>query len=328
MPDRILIADDQEDIRNLVKIVLECEGFEVVPVGDGDSEIRAASESRPDLILQDVVLGNMNGFQVCKTLKSQTRTQHIPVLIFSVLNRDVDRTSADESGADGYIAKPANPDALVKEIRLHLEETKLTRFSRTLGLRHSSLTGRKILLSFDPSTPYERVARDFVIEALANRESVTVFTSRGSVVERALQDELGIELVTDIREFVTPILLRKSGNVSVLFDNLTDLTLSTSLQATYVSIRNILTVAEGRVTMLFLLNPGAHSPSDVQLLRGLFNNQVFYGQDGLKLEKMTNGAAVPLVGQPGREDSEGDNTDAHRVGKEQLVQRMNEILQR
>jgi len=327
MPDRVLIADDEEDIRNLVKIVLESEGFEALSAGDADSEITVASESRPDLILQDVVLANKNGFQVCKTLKSQPRTQCIPVLIFSVLNRDVDRKTAEESGADGYIAKPASPDSLAKEIRLHLEETKPTRFSRNLGLNHSSLHGSKILLGFDPSTPYERFVRDFVVEAVANHEAVTVITSRGSVVEQCLRDEFGVETTLDIREFVTPILRREGArNASIVFDNLTDLALVSGFQATYVSTRNLLTVADSRTTMLFLFNPGAHPAPEGQLFRSLFNNQLFYGQNGLKVEKMTLGPTVPLVGQTEKEDSKENDTDPHRVREEQLQQRMSEII--
>jgi CheY-like chemotaxis protein len=125
---KILVADDELDTRNLVKIILEKNGYQVSLAANGAEALQKAENELPDLILLDVVMPARTGWEVCKTLKSQEKTKHIPVVIFSVLSKllgdDVSRKHADESGCDGYLAKPFNTDQLLTEVKKYLDQRK------------------------------------------------------------------------------------------------------------------------------------------------------------------------------------------------------------
>ena len=125
MPTRILVADDEPDIRNLVRMILEGEGYQVFLASNGAEALQKAEIELPDLILLDVVMPAKSGWEVCKTLKSQEKTKHIPVIIcsvlFTVLGDDVSRKHAEDYGCDGYLAKPFTPDGLLAEVKKHLD---------------------------------------------------------------------------------------------------------------------------------------------------------------------------------------------------------------
>lgn len=124
MPTRILVADDEPDIRNLVRMILEGEGYQVFLASNGAEALQKVEIELPDLILLDVVMPAKSGWEVCKTLKSREKTKHIPIVIFSVLSTvlgdDVSRKRAEEYGCDGYLAKPFTPDGLLAEVKKHL----------------------------------------------------------------------------------------------------------------------------------------------------------------------------------------------------------------
>jgi CheY-like chemotaxis protein len=130
VPTRILVADDELDTRNLVRMILERQGYQVSLASNGVEALQKAETELPDLILLDVVMPAKSGWEVCKTLKSQDKTKHIPVVIFTVLStllgNDVSKKHADESGCDGYIAKPFNTNQLLTEVKKHLDQKKET----------------------------------------------------------------------------------------------------------------------------------------------------------------------------------------------------------
>jgi CheY-like chemotaxis protein len=113
-----------------MKKILEREGYDVSLASNGVEALRKAEAELPDLIFLDVVMPAKSGWEVCKTLKSQDKTKHIPVVIFTVLSKllgnDVSRKHADESGCDGYIAKPFNTDQLLTEVKKYLDQRKET----------------------------------------------------------------------------------------------------------------------------------------------------------------------------------------------------------
>ena len=125
MPTRILVADDEPDIRNLIRMILGGKGYEVSLASNGAEALQKAETELPDLILLDVVMPAKSGWEVCKTLKSQEKTKHIPVIIFSVLSQvlgnDVSKKHAEEYGCDGYLAKPFTPDGLLAEVKKLLD---------------------------------------------------------------------------------------------------------------------------------------------------------------------------------------------------------------
>lgn len=126
MPEKILVVDDEMDIRNLAKTILEAEGYTVLLAANGLEALQKAEHELPDLILLDVVLPAKSGWDVCKTLKAQAKTKHIPVIIFTVLSQplgdEVSRKYAEESGCDGYLAKPFTRQGLLTEIKKQLPQ--------------------------------------------------------------------------------------------------------------------------------------------------------------------------------------------------------------
>lgn len=130
MPEKILVADDEQDIRNLVRIILEKNGFQVSLAANGAEALQKAESELPDLILLDVVMPAISGWSVCKTLKSQEKTKHIPVIIFSALSvalgDEKSKRFAEEAGADGYLRKPFSRNDLLAITKKFLEEKRST----------------------------------------------------------------------------------------------------------------------------------------------------------------------------------------------------------
>jgi CheY-like chemotaxis protein len=123
---KILVVDDELDIRNLAKMILEKNGYQVSLATNGVEAIRKAETELPDLILLDVVMPAKSGWSVCKILKSQEKTKHIPIVIFTVLSaaigNDSSRKYAEEAGADDYLPKPFNKGELLTKVEKYIEQ--------------------------------------------------------------------------------------------------------------------------------------------------------------------------------------------------------------
>ena len=112
----ILVVDDEPTIRVLVRAVLEGTAHRIVDAADGEHGLAIARCERPDLVLLDVALPRMSGLEVCARLKRDPATAAIPILLLSGLVQEPERRAAAEAGADGFIAKPFSPAALVAQI--------------------------------------------------------------------------------------------------------------------------------------------------------------------------------------------------------------------
>lgn len=114
MPERLrlLLVEDEAFIRELVATLCAELGVEVVAVADGPAALRAAREHVPDLVLLDIVLPGLDGISVCRLLKADPPTRHVPVYMLSARVRDADRAAASRAGADGYLEKPFRAAAL------------------------------------------------------------------------------------------------------------------------------------------------------------------------------------------------------------------------
>lgn len=123
MKQRILIAEDEADIRNILKLYLESEGFEVVQAQDGDQALRMAQQEMPDLILLDVMMPNIDGFAVTQALRQYSQ---VPILILSARSQAADKILGLNLGADDYIAKPFNALEVVARVRAHLRRGQQT----------------------------------------------------------------------------------------------------------------------------------------------------------------------------------------------------------
>ncbi len=117
MATTILIAEDDADIREVLRLYLEGEGFAVAEAADGDTALRLALSSAPDAAILDVMMPGMNGYELTRALRRQS---DIPILILSAKSEDNDKILGLNLGADDYIAKPFNPMEVVARVKAHL----------------------------------------------------------------------------------------------------------------------------------------------------------------------------------------------------------------
>ncbi|NWG09042.1 MAG: response regulator [Nitrososphaerales archaeon] len=101
-------------------VILEGKGYEVITAKDGQEALKKVSVPKPDLIILDIIMPKMNGFEVCKKLKSDPETASIPILMFTVLGRDKDREQGLKAGADDYLIKPFSAEELINIIKNRL----------------------------------------------------------------------------------------------------------------------------------------------------------------------------------------------------------------
>lgn len=116
----ILLVEDHEDNRNIYRTILEHYGFRVRVATDGREGVRLASEARPDLILLDIDIPVLDGFEVARTLKAAEATARIPIVALTAHTRPEDRDRATAAGFDGYLAKPVSPTHVAAEVRRFL----------------------------------------------------------------------------------------------------------------------------------------------------------------------------------------------------------------
>lgn len=121
MPELILVVDDEPKIVRLARDYLEKNGFRVTSAADGQSALAAARREKPDLIILDLMLPQLDGREVCKILR---RESDVPVIMLTALAEEVDQVTGLEIGADDYITKPFSPRALVARVRALLRRTR------------------------------------------------------------------------------------------------------------------------------------------------------------------------------------------------------------
>jgi DNA-binding response OmpR family regulator len=114
---RILIAEDERDIRELISFTLQYAGYDVITVIDGEEAVEEAKNELPDLILMDVRMPRMTGYEACEILKNQETTGNIPVVFLSAKGQETEVQAGLEAGADEYIIKPFSPDELTDRVK-------------------------------------------------------------------------------------------------------------------------------------------------------------------------------------------------------------------
>ena len=113
---RILLAEDEQQIGDMVTFKLTNSGHRVVRVGDGEAALAAAERDRPDVIILDVMMPQMDGFEVLRRLRQDERTSRVPVVVLTAKTSQVDRDRCRELGADGFVTKPFHPDELTDQL--------------------------------------------------------------------------------------------------------------------------------------------------------------------------------------------------------------------
>jgi DNA-binding response OmpR family regulator len=119
---RILIAEDEPDIRELVAFTLRFAGHEVTTTANGEEALNQAGMIIPDLILMDVRMPRMTGYDACRAMKATPNLKHIPVVFLSAKGQDSEIQTGLEAGAEEYLLKPFAPDQLTERVRAILSK--------------------------------------------------------------------------------------------------------------------------------------------------------------------------------------------------------------
>ena len=128
--ETILVVEDEEDIRELLKYNLEKEGYQVFGAGTGEEGLRAVRDRRPDLILLDLMLPGLDGLEVCRRIRGEAQTQHLPIIMLTAKGEEADIVTGLELGADDYIVKPFSPRVLLARLRAALRGAAANRCRR------------------------------------------------------------------------------------------------------------------------------------------------------------------------------------------------------
>lgn len=120
----ILLVDDEASIVQLAQLYLEREGYRVQSVGDGLQALQAVRQSQPNLIVLDVMLPGIDGFEVCRRIRNDNRD--LPILMLTARDEDIDKILGLELGADDYMTKPFNPRELVARVKAILRRSERT----------------------------------------------------------------------------------------------------------------------------------------------------------------------------------------------------------
>ena len=113
---KILVVDDEIYIVHILDFSLGMEGYEVITALDGEQAVERAQAEKPDLIVLDIMMPKLDGYETCKILKGDPATRDIPVILLSAKGRNIDPKIGFEVGADDYITKPFSPRKLVERI--------------------------------------------------------------------------------------------------------------------------------------------------------------------------------------------------------------------
>ena len=114
---RVLVVEDERDVAELIRYNLTREGYDVVVAGSGGDAIKQAREVQPDLVLLDIMVPQVNGWEVCRRLKQDAETRAIPVIMVTGRVEEGDKVLGFEMGADDYVTKPFSPRELVARVR-------------------------------------------------------------------------------------------------------------------------------------------------------------------------------------------------------------------
>ena len=180
--ESILVVEDEEDIRELLKYNLEKEGYQVFGAATGEEALRAIRDRRLDLILLDLMLPGIDGLEVCRRIRGEAQTQHLPIIMLTAKGEEADIVTGLELGADDYITKPFSPRVLLARLR-----AALRRRSQPLPLQTAPLKTDELVIHpgrhevFLQGQPITLTVTEFRLLHLLVRKPGWVFT-RGQIV--------------------------------------------------------------------------------------------------------------------------------------------------
>ena len=146
---KVLIADDEPDILEIISYNLRNEGYDTITAKDGDDAIHKSKLFRPDMIVLDVMMPNKNGMEVCKTLRAQPNFRETLIIFLTALNDELSHIKGLEYGADDYIAKPISPKVLVTKVNSLFRRIQKPEDGAILQVGNITIDPIKFLVSVD-----------------------------------------------------------------------------------------------------------------------------------------------------------------------------------
>jgi two-component system, OmpR family, alkaline phosphatase synthesis response regulator PhoP len=184
----ILIIDDEKEFARLVTRTLEQEGYDVIAAADGTTGLRLAREHSPDLVVLDLTMPDIDGLQVCKTLRAEPRSARLPILVLSARASVADRIVGLETGADDYLVKPFVAGELAARVKAILRRTESNAEKPTViqcGELVIDLDGHRVT---HEGKKLELTATEFrILELLASHKGRAF--SRDEIIDGALRNE-------------------------------------------------------------------------------------------------------------------------------------------
>jgi two-component system alkaline phosphatase synthesis response regulator PhoP len=149
MQTKVLIVDDEENIRELVKFHIEKEGYLSIEASDGQAALDKVRKERPDLIILDLLLPNVDGLEVCRQVKGDKKLSGIPIIMLTAKQEEIDMIVGLELGADDYITKPFSPRELLARVKAVLRRSKSIGYAGELvvGNLKMNFDSHEVLLS-------------------------------------------------------------------------------------------------------------------------------------------------------------------------------------
>ena len=121
MHKTIMVVDDERDLVETIKLKLSAEGYDVIEAYDGQEALEKMRQKRPDLVLLDIMMPQLNGYQVCREIKKDAKLKQIPVLMLTAKVQESDKFWGLETGADDYITKPFEFETLMDSIKKYVK---------------------------------------------------------------------------------------------------------------------------------------------------------------------------------------------------------------
>jgi two-component system alkaline phosphatase synthesis response regulator PhoP len=189
---QILVVEDEEDIQELLKYNLAKEGYQVHCVDSGEAGLQEARKMFPDLLILDLMLPEMNGLEVCRQLKSDSKTQPIPIIMLTAKGEESDIILGLEMGADDYVTKPFSVQVFLSRVRAVLRRKQETESTESDTLNFADL---KIHLGKHEVRVKEELIKltytEFMILEFLSKRPGWVFT-RGQIVDAVRGDGYAI----------------------------------------------------------------------------------------------------------------------------------------
>jgi two-component system alkaline phosphatase synthesis response regulator PhoP len=187
--ETIMVVDDDEDIRELVGYNLERNGYAASRVASGEAALEEMRSVRPDLVILDLMLPGMDGFEVCRILKSDPKTSHVPIIMLTAKGEESDVVAGLELGAEDYIVKPFSPQVLLARVRAVLRRVSREPVDEGSVIKIKDLVihpGRREVLV--KGKPVELTSTEFRMLHYLARRPGWVFT-RQQIIDAARGDD-------------------------------------------------------------------------------------------------------------------------------------------